>query len=260
MPHLFIIGVMRSGTTFLAKVLDEHPKICFSKPIVPEAKFFLYPENREKGADYYRRSLFPFRGEGKKEGALPPAAKVLGEKTVHYFERTDALEAIARIFPDALIIIVFREPVERAFSNYRFSIANGLETRSIEEVFLKNTPPPKRPKDMHISPFAYVERGEYAEALRRVFSLFPRRHVLPLISERLWGRRDELQKVFRFLDVDERFTPKGLQERVFSTNSQTGPSDDRVRQECIDSLAAHYRPCNRELEQLLGFEIPEWKR
>ncbi len=236
---------MRSGTTWLATVLDEHPEIFFAKPFVePEVKFFLKEEEYSRGPDYYRERYFPG----------PGGARLLGEKTVHYLEREDAIARVQEWFPDARILAILRNPVDRALSNYFFSVNRGLETRSQEEVFLFNTDEPSIDGGMYISPFAYLERGEYARHLAMIEQYFPRDRVTVLIYEEVVGELSRVRELYRALGVTHGFTPGSLEKRIFAT--PWGRAD--ISSEVRDFLHGYYRDRNSELEGLLGRDLSLW--
>ncbi len=243
--HLFIAGAMRSGTTWLATVLDEHPEIYFAKPLVePELKFFLDENEYARGPDYYLQKYFP-RAE---------SARILGEKTVHYFEREDAVARIRNWFPGALVLVILRNPAERAVSNYFFSVNRGLETRSPEEVFLLGIKEPSIEREMYISPFAYLERGEYARHLAVLEKYFPRDRVMVLIYEEVAGDLSRVQDLYHRLGVTPHFTPGSRNKRIFATP----PNRPEISSGIMDFLDRYYRDHNRELEDFLGRDLSLW--
>src|SRR5919108_4548906 len=120
--RFFIIGAQRCGTTALAQLLDIDPRIELARPLRPEPKFFLDEALTARGTDYYERTYFS-----------DPGALREGEKGTSYIESAEAARRIARAYPAARILTVIREPVARAVSNYRFSVANGMEDLPPEE-------------------------------------------------------------------------------------------------------------------------------
>ena len=258
--HLFISGVMRCGTTYLATLLDEHPQICFSKPIVPEAKFFLKPSEYEKGREYYKKDYFPRRSgypeeDLKDRGNKPECnTKILGEKTIHYCEREDALIRIKKWYPDAKHILLLRNPILRSLSHYFFSVRNKTETRSIEEVFLYKVNPPPVPDGMFISPFAYIERSKYIDQLKRLTAHFPKENILVIIAERLFGNIEAVQGIYNWLSVDDSFIPPSLYKKVFSDPV----SGHEVPKEIAAVITAEITPTIRNLREYINDDIAEW--
>ena len=132
LPQFFIAGVPKAGTTGLYAALIRHPQLYL--PAVKEPKFFLsdgrpprrggpgdmqtYQEHVWRRADY--EALFE---------AAPPTA-VRGEATPFYLYDRDAHQRIRRLVPDAKFILVLRDPVDRAYSNWSHLWSAGLEKES----------------------------------------------------------------------------------------------------------------------------------
>ncbi|MDG2237068.1 MAG: sulfotransferase [Arenicellales bacterium] len=235
-----IVGAQRCGTTWLYSRLEHHPDITMAKPVRPEPKFFLDAQCIATGKSAYLQRYFSAVQSG-----------IIGEKSTSYLEYPAAGEAIKRFFPTATILIMVRNPVERAISNYFFSVKNGLETRSIEDVFLNNVPAPSLPADISIDPFQYVQRGEYARYIKPFRELFGADRVKIIINEVVTSDQGALASVFRFLGVDERFQPAGFSEIVNQSN----------RGECVpevvrQSLSEHYQASNKALREYA--DISSW--
>jgi len=167
--NLFIIGGQRCGTTWLCNQLDLCPSVNLLKPVAPETKYFLNDEVSHK--EYM--NLFD-----------NSSGNILLEKATTYIERPDAALKIKSLYPDAKIIICLRNPVERALSNYFFSHNNGLETRTLEEVFLKNTPAPEVDlSKFSTNPFDYLQRGLYSEYISEYLKIFPKKQIMVTFME-----------------------------------------------------------------------------
>ena len=109
--HVVVIGGQRCGTTYLAEMLGKHPEVEMAMPAHPEPKFFLRPRRHLE----YDQALF--------SGERP----LLAEKSTSYLDTPEAADHLIAAVPDARIICIVRDPVDRALSNYRFSVDNGLE-------------------------------------------------------------------------------------------------------------------------------------
>ena len=120
--HFFIIGAQRSGTTYLARVLDQHPDISMAKPLIPELKFFL---NTSEKSLNYKNYLTNFILKKK-------IKNLLGEKTTSYFEQSHIAHKIKSIIKDYKIIIILRNPINRAISHYNYSVKSGVENLDFE--------------------------------------------------------------------------------------------------------------------------------
>lgn len=152
-PNLFIVGAMKSGTTSLHNYLKMHSDIFMSEP--KELWYFVEEKNWRKGEQWY---LEHFRDAG--------SAVVIGESSADYtmypFYKgvPDRLHAFN---PDAKLIYLMRDPVERAVSHYWYDVRIGLEKRSITRAVYSE------PK--------YIYLGNYATQLKLYFQLFNREQV-----------------------------------------------------------------------------------
>ena len=127
LPNFIIGGAAQSGTTSLSSALVQHPDIYLPTPLVPECHYFYKPWEIEKGLEYYRRKWFSTVQE---ESAI-------GEKSTSYlFGGESIANRIARATPDIRLIFILRNPIERAWSNYKFTVFQGLEQLSFMEALL----------------------------------------------------------------------------------------------------------------------------
>lgn len=239
--NFFIAGGQRCGTSWLYTQLDKHPDICMAKPAWPEPKYFLKPP--PKSESEYRRLYFShYSGE-----------KCAGEKTTSYCDSEKAPEYIYSLFPDAKIVFVLRNPIERALSNYFFSIKNGLENRSPREVFIEKTPPPLASKTS-TDPFNYVGRSNYALYLKRYLDIFGDKQVCSIVFEAMVIRFDELRKVYEHLELDtEHLNPCSLEQINHASR------DIEVPREVIEQLATQTKPYVAELQSLLPqLDLSAW--
>ena len=245
--RFFIVGAQRSGTTYLYRILDEHPEIEMSHPARPEPKFFLLDELFSKGLPHYEKTYF-----GRK-----PGARTFGEKTTSYCESEAAARRIHASYPDARIIWILRDPVDRAVSNYVFSRNFGIETLDMEEAFRSES---GRRDDFDrsrfsMSPFAYLQRGEYLPYLKRYEALFPAERTRILLHEELMGNREAISALYGWLGADPGFSPPSLSERI--------NAEERADVSLSPSLEAylrdHFREPNRELARHTGLDLSAWK-
>jgi len=191
--HFVIVGAQRSGTTGLYKTLQQHPDICLAEPIRPEPKFFLDPLGVRGGYREYRRRHF----------AHHAGQRLLGEKSTSYIERPEAIDGIRQMLPDAKLVFVLRDPVARAYSNWRFSRDHGLEPLSFDEALEAE---PERlaagaPPGLSVNPFAYVARGHYVRYLEQWSRHFPREQILVVLSESLFAGSDAVLLLLERLGV-----------------------------------------------------------
>lgn len=242
--HFFIAGAQRCATTYFYRLLDQHPDITMARPVRPEPKYFIRPE-MGSGPDEYRREFF-----------ADAATRWLGEKSTSYIEHPSAAERIARWFPDAPVFFLLRDPVERAISNYCFSVANGLETLSLDDALdAEAERVGGAATHTSVSPFAYAGRGHYARQLDAWAARFPRGHMHILTTERLVdGTRAALRDVFDILGIDTGIPLADMEGPVnASAPMQTVP--DAVRQR----LSTAFSASNLELAARYGVQVGHWQ-
>jgi len=156
--HFLVIGAQRCGTTWLAQQLDAQPAVAMARPVRPEPKVFLDDLAPGHDLDWYERTWFGHATSGQ----------VLGEKSTSYLDRPDAIPRVKALLGDVPLVVQLRDPVDRAVSHWRFSTTSGLEQRPLAEVLEANLAGPLAwdPALTSVSPYAYLERGRYVEAIR----------------------------------------------------------------------------------------------
>lgn len=245
--YFFIIGAQRCGTTYLYHQLDAHPGIEMAKPMRPEPKFFFTDELFNLGLDQYERRFF----------SAEASALVRGEKSTVYYESVPAAKRIAGSFDQPRVIMVIRDPVERAVSNYWFSVNNGLETLPIEEAFRSEE---SRANDydktqISVNPFAYLRRGRYIDFVDIYDRYFPPERFEIVIFEQFISDPSVLRGIYAFLGVDSDFAPPHP-ERVINASENT---DTQVISSNLRAwMADYYQECNRRLARRLGRSLEIW--
>lgn len=156
--HFLVIGAQRCGTTWLATQLDAQPTVTMARPVRPEPKVFLSDLAPEHDLGWYEQTWFGHATQGQ----------VLGEKSTSYLDRPDAIPRVKALLGDVPLVVQLRDPVDRAVSHWRFSTTSGLEQRPLAEVLEANLAGPLSwdPTRTSVSPYAYLERGRYSEAIR----------------------------------------------------------------------------------------------
>jgi hypothetical protein len=246
-PDFVIIGTQRGGTTSLHADLRAHPDI-----ETPAKKEIHYLTDRfERGAEWYL-GQFP---------AVVPVGTLVGEATPYALFHPRAPQRLHDIAPNARIIVLLRNPVDRAYSHYLHERARGHESLSFEEAIAAE---PGRLRgleeqlasgeipasDVH-KRASYVARGRYARQLERWLSVFPREQLLILQSEGLYADpAATTRRVTDFLGVQP------LGGDAFSTlNATTGPP---MEVETRAKLKREFAEDNARLAGLLGWD-PAWK-
>lgn len=165
---IFIIGGQRSGSSFLRDILNQHSQIKFSEPFNPETKYFI----RNVDANFH-----DFKDAFFKD---IPDNIILAEKSTSYFEYNYALTKISEISQKnkGKVIYIYRDPVYRAISNFKFSVLSGVETRTIKDVFCKKIPTPKLDKNISVNPFDYYSRSSLTDIVPKLKELFKENLIL----------------------------------------------------------------------------------
>lgn len=189
-PSFFVVGAQKAGTTALHYHLARHPDLFLPK--IKETHFFNDSHGEwQYGFDYYLEKYFT--AETKKELA--------GEVDPEYLFFPETAGRIAAHLPDAKMIIIFREPVSRAYSHYWMSVYRELEKLDFATAIKRENERMKLGRKP-MSYYSYVSRGYYFKQLQTYLEYFPRNNMLFLLSEDLKYRPQEtLSEVYRFLGI-----------------------------------------------------------
>ena len=244
--HFFIVGAQRSGTTYLYHLLAEHPEIEMAAPLRPEPKFFLIDGLFERGLDYYKSQFY----KGK------PGAWLRGEKSTSYIESERVAERIAAAFPDARLIFLLRDPIERAISNYWFSVQNGIETLPMDDAFMKEDERRDRydHEKISASPFAYLQRGRYINYIEMYARHAPLERMKIILLEELVESARVLRHLYEFLGVATEFAPSSLGEVINEGEKGESALSPALRQYLVD----YFAESNARLAARLGVDLGKW--
>ncbi len=198
-PNFFIVGAASCGTTSLYTYLKQHPEVFL--PALKEPHYFA-----QLRPIWEQRYLFTYVTEETDYLALFSKAtgfKAIGEASPSYLWCPAAAERIHRAVPRAKIIILLRDPVERAYSHYLMNLREGLQDRPFFEALQDDWN--RERKGWGVSQL-YVELGLYAEQVRRYLELFGPSQVLILMFDDLRrsspNQKATLGRVLRFIGVD----------------------------------------------------------
>lgn len=208
-PHrprlaFMIVGAQKAGTSALAQFLDAHPEVGMSS--LKEVHLFDAPEYTRDWtpADIDARYR-PHFAEDRFTGL--PGERVLGEATPVYLFLRDVPAELRRYNPRLKVIVLLRDPVERAISHYYMEKSRGGEGRPLWQALLLEpfrvlrSRDPRHPESAQ-RVHSYRARGLYSGQLRRLYRVFDRDRVLVLRAEDLLRDHDAvLRQVFGFLEV-----------------------------------------------------------
>lgn len=195
LPNFLIIGGVASGTTFLHKALSNHYQIFLTDINNPEPNFFHFSQKYEKGMNWYSSTWFD---EVTNEIAI-------GDHSSLIFTSALALKRLKKELPNIKVIICLRNPMERTWANYRYTLLNGLEKWSFKKAIRNEAIRTSKltGKWREVKPFSYIERSMYSKYINLVYELYDKSNILILKSESLNSEFDEnMRIVLNFLGVD----------------------------------------------------------
>ncbi|UNX55585.1 sulfotransferase [Georgenia sp. TF02-10] len=254
-PGFIIAGAQRCGTTSLFRMLAAHPDVrppAYTKGI----HYFDTAERYRRGPRFYG-AHFPLAPRGRDHHHL-----VTGEASPYYVFHPLAAERIAREVPDARVIVLLRDPVERAFSAHKQETWRGFETLSFEEALAaepdrlageveRMVADPAYQSFAH-QHYAYVGRGRYAAQLTRMFDAVGRDQVLVLDADDFFA--DPQQYWSEVLaHVGLRDVPLEAAPKANARPSSPMPATARAR------LEEAFADSDEELTRILG-RVPSWRR
>jgi Sulfotransferase domain len=218
LPNVVIVGAQKCGTTALHYYLRRHPDIEMSKP--KELNFFIDerepvkgerppPANWKRGIDWYR-------------GHFDADTKLRGESSPDYTAHPHypgIPERMGSVVPDAKLIFMVRDPIERIRAQWIHNYANRVQHEPLERAVLDPGS-------------TYLTRSSYALQLERFLEHYPSPQILVLDQlDMLERRRDTIAETFRFLDVDDSFWVSRYETLTYETKN-------RRRRTPLGSLAA----------------------
>ncbi len=194
LPNLIIIGTQKAGTTSLHYYLNLHPQIAMSRE--KELNFFIPQRNWRLGIEWYA-------------GKFREGAPVRGESSPNYTNYplyTDVPKLMHSVVPEARLIYILRDPIDRIVAHYVHRVSDGRENLPFEEAL----------RDLESS--RYVWRSRYCAQLERFLEFYPMERILVLNQTDLRNRRIEtLRQIFRFLGVDEDFVSPAFSRTIHAT-------------------------------------------
>jgi hypothetical protein len=222
LPDFLGIGVQKGGTTTLQHLLEQHPGVFL--PASKEQHFFSL--HYAEGEPWYRQRFI---------GAEPQHC--CGEITPYYIFHPEAPQRIQALLPDVRLIVLLRDPVERALSQYFHARRHGFETLPLSralaleserlagaEQLLKTPAGRHRSHQEH----SYLARSRYEQQLQRYTALFSAEQLLLLRSEDLFHRPAELwARVLHFLELEPLALPAAAPANAGAGEAAAVPSELR---------------------------------
>lgn len=284
LPDFIIAGAPKTGSSSLINYLGLSPKISCVTTLSNGSEPHFFSNRYNNGIDWYA-NLFNNL----------PKGNLMGEKSVSYLHYKEAPKRIKKWCPNVKLIFLLRNPVDRAYSQYKANIQKGTEIFSFEHAvkyekfrlkFFKNN-------------YSYVSRGLYAKQLKPFMELFPRENILFLLTEELKQEPiNSITKIYEFLDIDileneiefssenhnvsrvpkfpilqlpfmvyrktigNKLRIKSLNKLVYSleqaglTSKKFRPISPKLREYLLD----YYKPFNENLSSLANLDLQLWNK
>ncbi|MEO8438764.1 MAG: sulfotransferase domain-containing protein [Spartobacteria bacterium] len=245
-----IAGTQKGGTSALHYHLDQHPHITMAHSeeahmIDHPRRHFFDDEDRFSGKIGYD---ILHEGIRFKKGSL-----ITGSCTPIYTYWKPAMERIRDYHPGIKLIILLRNPIDRAFSHWNMYRERNQEDLGFLEAIAEEPNRMRNALPYQARRTSYLDRGFYSEQMERVFRFFPREQVRVLKFEDF--KKDTaaiVNDVFTFLGVEERTKVKNRQQNRI-------PYTRKITPEERQHLYLAYQADIARLERLLGWDCSDWK-
>lgn len=258
-PDFVVVGAKRGGTTSLYNYLLEHPSV---RPLFPGRQHIkgvhYFDSEFARGLAWYR-SHFPLEVGGRHLARPTASPAVVGEASPYYLFHPLAAERLARHYPSVRLIVLLRDPVERAYSHYKERTHHGGETLGFEDALdaeegrlrgeAERIAAEPGYRSVEHEDHSYVAQGRYLDMLPRWFKLFPREQFHIVASEDFYGDPERrVNDVWSFLGL--------ARHRLVSRKRHNYLPAPDIRPATRQSLQAAFGEHNRGLEELLGRALP----
>ena len=207
LPDFLIIGVSRSGTTSIYNYLTMHPNVipAFRKEI------HYFERNFHRGINWYK-SFFPTQLYKYIIRFILKRRIITGEATPGYILYPSLPKKVFSLLPNVKLIILLRNPVDRAYSHYKYIAKLGKENLSFKIAIKKEQERIKNELEKalndenydsdYLRQFSYLARGIYIDQIKNWRNFFPKNHFLIIKSEGFFENPSNvLKQVCRFLEI-----------------------------------------------------------
>lgn len=240
--HFVVAGAQKSGTTTLHRLLSQHPEVHMAP--VKGTHFFDTESNFGTGRiDYsaYHAHFSP-----------GPQHRLVGESTPIYSFWEPAARRIHEYNPEMKVLLVLRNPIDRAYSHWNMMRTKNRESAGFEEALELEPQRARGTRPLQDRHFSYVARGFYTEQLRRLAQHFP-------LSQRLVLRMEDLldpgfgaiDRIWAFLGIERPATLDPVHANPRAYPAPMAPATRRM-------LAATFEGEIRALERMLGWDLSTW--
>lgn len=246
-PNFFIIGAAKSGTSSLYHYVGQHPDVCMS---IPKETWFFCFEDYEQGLEWYWERYFAKHYRGQKS---------IGETSVWYLHMPHVAPRLKESVPQAKLIAILRNPVDRAFSEWWMAFCEGVEQLPFDKAILDNIRRlesqenpleatvegaklwliyrglrPGTVTDIDRRPRTYVENGYYDLQIEQYLEYFPKAQLKIFLFEDLIRDAEAVVKeIWRFIGVDPDYSVLNLEGHNVAAGDFGGRILHRIRRSPI---------------------------
>jgi hypothetical protein len=292
LPNLLILGAAKSGTSSLYGILSQHPDVFMSR--FKEPTFFVWGDReydiQGPGVARIGRSVVTDIDSYLALFSDARHERIRGEASTGYLHTAGVAERIQQLVPDAKLMAILRNPIDRAYSAFLHARRAGLEPKSDFEQALDEEP--HRVRTRWIGLTTYTTVGMYAEQLHRYLSIFPCEQIrIYLFDDLLRDPMGLAIDAFRYLRIGDEFEPDvsipanrgsavrsvrlygslgSLRESSLGRRSRLGRSarafvrriNERPKEQLAPNvrqrLGAHFEADVMQLSQLLDRDLSPW--
>jgi hypothetical protein len=274
-PTFIIAGPPKAGTSSLQHYIDVHPEI-----FIPDGEAHFFCEHYNE-ISYYADFFKKWSGQ-----------KAIGEKTPCYFYKPEIPKRIKSHIPNVKLLFIYRNPIDRAYSQYWHNVRRAVEDMSFEEAVKREITGDKRVLDDRVQSFydkepglfSYVAIGRYAEHIKRWREYFDNSQMFHVVLEDI--SHVVLHNILRFLDVDDnfsfgelkKFNVGGSPRSTWLTKSTRRFENIKIFHDAVDRLLNfkrgeypkinpktrkyledYFNPYNEEFGRLTNLSLEKWK-
>jgi len=251
LPNFIIVGAVRCGTTSLYYDICEHSSVL--PAAYDEIGFF--DSNYDLGINWYK-SMFPTKFTRKKIESKTGLC-ITGEDTPFYFWDKKSIDRIKKEIPKIKLIILLRNPIDRAYSNYQLGVRSGSESLSFEDAIKKEIELLEKNDDIEnddiekfLRPRSYIAKGLYYNQIKNWFKIFSKDQIIVLTTENLARNPHKtLEKVFNFLGLPN--------EQIENIQKRKVVNYQKMNNNTRQFLKKLYLPHNTKLFEFLEMKF-DW--